>query len=141
MNQIIFSGLFLVYALSFTTSTTTYNAPEIPLEIPLEAPEIAQMTASTPEWVKMRISHYADYYGVSEITLNNIVKCESGFNPNAINSSPQEYSVGLVQINLRTHLKNGITKEMALDPEFSLDFLARKIKEGKGHLWTCYRTN
>jgi len=136
MNELLAGGLFLVYTLSFT-STTTYITPEIPIE----TPKIVQVATSTPEWIRGRITHYADYYDVSEITLTNVVKCESGFNPKAINSSPQEYSVGLVQINLRAHLKNGITKEMALDPEFSLDFLARKIKEGEGHLWTCYRTN
>ena len=133
MNQLLFGGLFLVYVLSFTSSTTTYVA--------IDTPPIVKVATSSPEWIKGRISHYADYYDVSEITMMNIVNCESRYNQNAINSSPLEYSVGLVQINLRAHLKNGITKEMALDPEFSLDFLARMLKQGEGSMWTCWKMN
>ena len=115
---------------------------EIVTTIPLESPRIAQVASSTTEtrdtaeYIKRRISHYADFYGVSEDLMNEIVKLESQYNSNAINSSPLEYSVGLVQINLRAHFKNGITKEMALDPEFALDFLARMLKEGRCKMWS-----
>ena len=133
MQQILFSGVFALAIYGSSISPTPEIPPEPPTIIAVEA-------TSTPEWIKKRISHYAEYYGVSAITMEHVVNCESRFNPNAINSTALEYSVGLVQINLRAHFKNGITKEMALDPEFSLDFLARKLKEGQGRIWTCYKT-
>ena len=96
------------------------------------------MATSTPEWIKGRIAFYASYYGVSEKTLLNVIKCESGFNPNARHTDEKEDSVGLVQINLKAH---DIEIEQAKDIEFSLDFLARNIKDGKGYMWTCFRNN
>ena len=132
MNSLLFSGIFVLAILGSSISSSVPATPTPPPTSPV-------LATSTPEWIKSRIKHYASYYDVSAITMENIVKCESGFNPKAINSTALEYSVGLVQINLRAHYKNGITKEMALDPEFSLDFLARKLKEGSGGIWTCWK--
>jgi hypothetical protein len=97
------------------------------------------VATTTKEWIQERIQHYSDYYNVSEITLNNVIGCESGYNPNARNISEKEDSNGLVQINLKAH--PDITIENARDVEFSLDFLARMIKNGKGSMWTCFRKN
>jgi hypothetical protein len=94
------------------------------------------VATSTPEWIKGRISHYASFYGVSEITMLNIIACESGFKTSATNSTSKEYSVGLVQINLKAH---NIEEEVARDVDFSLDFLAKNLKAGKGSMWTCWR--
>ena len=94
------------------------------------------METSSLEWITQRIKHYADFYGVSEITMSNIIKCESGFNPNAINSTSKEYSVGLVQINLMAH---DITESEAKDVDFALDFLASNLKVGRGNMWTCFK--
>jgi len=86
------------------------------------------------EYIKGRITHYAEYYKVSEITMNLIVKCESQFNPKARNNNPPiEDSSGLVQINLLAH--KDVSLEQAQDIEFSLDFLARNLKAGKGSMW------
>ena len=90
------------------------------------------------DWIDQRIKYYADLYGVSEITMNHIVKCESGFNPNAINSTPREYSVGLSQINLMAHAH--ITESEAKDVDFALDFLASNLKAGNGKIWTCWHS-
>ena len=126
MNEIIFSGFFLVYVLSLTSSTTTYVAPTLP-----------KVEISSPEWIKGRITHYAKYYGVSEITLNNVVNCESRYNPQAVGYNGTSY--GLVQIHLPAH--PDITKKDAINIEFALDFLARMLKNGKGYMWTCWRMN
>jgi len=114
-------------------STTTYITPKI---IP-EAQNAVLMVTSSPEWIKRRISYYADFYGVSEITMNHIIRCESGYNPEARNLNEKEDSNGLVQINLKAH---EITLEQARDIEFSLDFLARNLRDGKGFMWTCWNT-
>lgn len=69
--------------------------------------------------------------------MHFVVKCESGYNPQARNYNPPiEDSRGIVQINLLAH---SITVEQAEDIEFSLDFLARNIASGNGNMWTCYR--
>lgn len=104
--------------------------------IALETPVAPKVEYSDEEWIKERIRVYSVIYEVSEEVMNHIVKEESGYDINAINSSPIEFSIGLVQINLSVHFINGVTKEMALDPEFSLDFLARNLKEGRCHMWT-----
>lgn len=67
--------------------------------------------------------------------MRTVIKCESNFNPNAVGDSG--YSRGLVQIHSRYWPE--ITDEMAFDPEFAITFLAEKLSEGKGRLWTCYR--
>ena len=76
-------------------------------------------------------------YNVSQETLLSVIKCESSMNPEAHNHTKRENSYGLVQINLKAHPE--IKKEQALDPSFSIDYLARKISENKGNMWSCYK--
>ena len=111
--------------------------------VPVQAQELPPPLATSPaikplsvEWIKGRISYYADLYGVSEITMNKIVACESNYSINATHITSKEHSVGLVQINLMAH---NIDEYDARAPNFALDFLARKLSEGKGNLWTCYQ--
>jgi soluble lytic murein transglycosylase-like protein len=88
-----------------------------------------------PLTIQEKIVKYADEYNVSAEVISNVIKCESGFNPNAINHSAIEYSVGLVQINLNAH-KN-ITIEQAKDPDFAIRFIAERIDKTP-HMWSCY---
>lgn len=74
-------------------------------------------------------------HGVSWKTVEQVVECESQWNPDAYNAS--ENSRGLVQIHKPSW--PDITDEQAYDPEFALTFLASHLKEGNGDLWTCYR--
>lgn len=83
------------------------------------------------------VTYYANRYKVSESSMNKIIRCESSWNTKAINKSEIEYSVGLVQINLRAH-KN-ITLDQAEDPNFSIRFLAYNIAKGNSRIWTCAR--
>lgn len=85
--------------------------------------------------VEQKISKYADQYGVSEEVMKGVIKCESGFNPNALGDSGR--SRGLVQIHAPSHPT--ITDEQAYDEDFAIEFLAKNLKEGKGSMWTCYR--
>lgn len=48
----------------------------------------------------------------------------------------REKSYGLVQIHLPDN--HSISYAEATDPDFALNFLAQKLSEGKGHLWSCY---
>ena len=81
------------------------------------------------------ISHYSELYGVSSITVSSVIKCESGFNQNAVGDNGNSF--GLVQIHLPSNPT--ITREQALDPDFAISFLAKQLASKKGKLWTCYR--
>lgn len=83
------------------------------------------------------IAHFATQYNVSSSTMTKIIACESSFRPNIINSTSREYSVGLVQINLKAHTK--ITEEQAKNPVFAVEFLAENLSKGKGRMWSCYK--
>jgi hypothetical protein len=63
-----------------------------------------------------------------------MVKKESSFCRNLKGDKGKAY--GCFQIHLDKH---DITEECAMDFECSLDWTAKKIKEGKGYLWTSWK--
>ena len=81
------------------------------------------------------IDEYSLKYGVSATVMRQVIKCESSFNPNAVGDGGA--SRGLVQIH-RPSWPN-ITDAQAFDPEFSVRFLAEKLSNQQGYLWTCWR--
>lgn len=118
-----------------TVPQTVVQFTEIPVVHAQEiVPEIA---TTTPEIIKERIKFYADLYKVSEEVMDTIIRCESYYDPKAIGDDGD--SIGLVQINKPSHPE--ITDEQAFDHEFSLDFLAKNLKEGRGKMWTCFKLN
>jgi hypothetical protein len=137
MNSVILSAYLTLLSISLQNlSLTLEQNPVIPppAAITLALPESEQ-------WIRTRVNHYAEKYGVAESTMNKIVQCESGFDPKAkgdFSTTTQEYtSFGLVQINL-PHNKN-VTKEEAFNVEYALDFLASGLSQGRGSRWTCFR--
>lgn len=90
------------------------------------------------ENIETIIRNSAKEHGVSEELMIKLAKCESSLNPKAVGDTflPKS-SVGLFQINLHYHPE--ITEAQALDPKFSADWTAQKIKEGKIRMWTCGR--
>lgn len=88
----------------------------------------------TEERIKSEIDTVAEEYGVSAEVMKTVVRCESGYKTTALGDGTK--SRGLVQIHSDFH---DVTDEEAYDPKFALRFLAEKLKEGKGDLWTCYR--
>lgn len=91
------------------------------------------ISSTTP--ITTLISHYSELYGVSSTTVSSVIKCESGFNQNAIGDNGNSF--GLVQIHLPSNPT--ITREQALDPNFAISFLAKQLASKKGKLWTCYK--
>lgn len=74
---------------------------------------------------------------VDPAVLLNMVQSESKWNPDAVGD--HGCSFGLVQIN--TCANEDVSKEEALDPEFSLTYAAKAISRGDEWLWTscnCY---
>lgn len=110
-----------IVLLAPTVLASTVTAPEKPKTAPRTVDEI--------------IHDSAIEYGVSEVVMRNVIKCESSFNPNAIGDGGHSY--GLVQIHLPSHPY--VSKEEALDPEYAVDFLAKNLAVDKGSMWTCYR--
>ena len=81
------------------------------------------------------ISYYSNKYQVNEDEMLATAKCESELNPLAIGDKGQ--SIGIAQIHLPAHPE--ITKEQALNPIFSIDFMAKEFKKGNKWKWTCWR--
>lgn len=98
------------------------------------------------------VCKYAKEYSVSATQIANIINCENrGWNPTlqsglyykkdrvneGVYEGQREESYGLAQIHLPAH-KN-ISYSQATNPDFSIEYLAKSLSEGKGSQWTCYR--
>lgn len=98
------------------------------------------------------VCKYAKEYSVSATQIANIINCENrGWDPTlqsglyytrdrineGVYKGQREESYGLAQIHLPAH-KN-ISHSQATDPDFSIEYLAKSLSEGKGSQWTCYR--
>ena len=86
------------------------------------------------ESIKRRTNEIAEEYGVSADIMHKVIKCESNYNRYALGDHGK--SRGLVQIHSDYH---DVSDKDAYDSEYAITFLAKKLKEGKGNLWTCYR--
>lgn len=112
---------------------------------PITATETPKMAITedftNKRYIAQLVNEYADYYGVSRRAMHLIVANESNYNYKAYNQHDGGHNwsaYGLVQINMR-FWGNKITPEMAKNPHYALDFLAREINEGNGDQWTTYR--
>lgn len=116
------------------TSTATGTIIELPKQ--LTPREIVQVKAVE--------------YGVPAPLLEKMITCESQWQTTVqsrhiyprdipkvgIKKGTRERSFGIAQLNLDWN--PNITYEQATDPEFAIDFMAKKVSEGKGHLWSCF---
>lgn len=98
------------------------------------------------------IDKYAKKYGVSAHIMKRVMDCETGgdyTNPaiqsrvrysysdpsRGIYKGQQERSYGFSQIHVPDW---NITKEQASNPEFAVEFMARKFAKDKHEYWSCY---
>ena len=88
-----------------------------------------------PKTIHEKIDFYAEKHNVSAEIISKVINCESSFNPNAVGDNG--HSRGLVQIYDDYHPE--VTHEQAFNEDFAIEFLAKKLAKGQGHLWTCYR--
>lgn len=96
--------------------------------------------AYTKDELVTKVYKYANKYGVSPTKMEKLIDCEDpDWNPDLqsriVKKGKREESYGLSQINLPSHPT--ITKQQAIDPDFSLDFMARNLKDGKANIWSC----
>ena len=76
----------------------------------------------------------AQEFDVPFSVMNKIITDESNWNPDPPGSNDGGDSVGIVQINLPNH--SYITRSQALDPIFSIRYLASEIAAGRESQWT-----
>lgn len=117
------------------TPTTTYPVGDI-------------LPPTAPLTVDGLIAQSAQKYSVSGRLMAQIINCESQYVneqskvPDPTGPNGREDSWGLVQIHLHDRLGRvihpGITRSMALDPVFSINYLALQLSLGNGGQWTCF---
>lgn len=104
---------------------------------------VAKAEAPPHPFLKVDIKTYALNEAlqahVSPDLVRRVIGCESNWDAAAKGDfrANKPTSFGLVQIHLPAH--PDITKEQALDPYFSIDYLVKKLSQGEGEQWTCYR--
>lgn len=123
--------MFLVAA--FAHNTAAYTSTQIP---------------PTPQEFAVQM---ADEYGLNTEHFLATIRCESGWDnvqskhlqrqklPKGYVSQGdplREQSFGVVQINLPS---NDVTLEQALDPYWSVKFMAREWSKGKHRKWSCWK--
>lgn len=105
------------------------------------------------------IHFFAQKYQVSAETMIDIIDCENGLydpklqsfhrydegqiqrNPSWGEIGDRERSFGLVMLHIpacNTWEGECITYEQAINPEFSINYLARELSIGNGWKWTCF---
>jgi len=143
LSQSIFIFLLILSIIATIWSNKLEKA-----QLRLEAEKTAQIASQqatehvvyTKEKIKERIKHYANYYHVSEATMIHIVEKESSYNVKAIRHNDGRTGCtarGLAQLN-SCYMGKGIPEKDAYNPEFALDILARKLKNGQCKQWsTC----
>lgn len=112
----------LLLALAFLIPTAYAEAPTQAQILPVERVLSidSMITTSSKRW------------GVDRRVVAQIIKCESGGNPNAVGKIGE---IGLVQILPSAHPE--LTIKQMKDPQFSIDFLARNLTKHSSW-WSCY---
>lgn len=136
-NLIVTVSLVLVPVFSANPTEIIVNqSSPVATSTPTERSIMRQVKRPEPSATQIAlINEKADEYNVSAEVMTKVIACESGFNERALGDAG--YSRGLVQIHSKYHPT--VTDAQAYDAEFAVEFLAKKLSEGKGSLWTCYR--
>ena len=79
-----------------------------------------------------KILYYADKYGVDPSHIDTLIQCESGYNLKAVNKNSREVSRGISQINTLVH---PVSKAEAENADFSIEFMAKHLSQGKYGMW------
>lgn len=101
-----------------------------------------KVNATTPT-IKQQtlIETYSSQYNVRADRVYAVLACESGFKSIQSNYvdkyGHREDSWGIAQINLPYHLE--ITKEQAMDEDFSIEWLVKQFSLGHARMWACYQ--
>lgn len=127
-NTIIVLICLFTTNLAIANSVTVVNTP------PIVTKSIGKRVYTKDEVLSL-IDKIATQNGVSALEMKAVIQCESQFRTTTIGDGG--HSRGLVQIY--DDFWPDVTHEQAFDPEFAIQFLATKLKNNQGYLWTCYR--
>lgn len=159
--KIINGGLLLLFLLPIIPQKFVYIAPPIELITVQEVSaheEVIKKTIWTKEEIVKIAENKANKYNISREQMVRVTLCEAPIYNNVYNSEDsqsrltysegqiarhptwgvvgeREKSFGPAQIHLPAHPT--ISKEEASDPDFAIDFMAKKISEGKESWWMC----
>lgn len=129
-------------------------APVVPLprivsvSLPPAVEEITPPSTLTLDEIQSLVRDKAKKYGVRFDSLFQTILCEAPrtkdglFDPTGQSKYKDEKgdlegSWGLVQIHLVSHTE--ITKAQALDPDWSIDWMAKQFAAGNAYMWTCWQ--
>lgn len=94
------------------------------------AAQVAPYSTTTPE---VAIDYWARFYNVDATQMYETIKCESAFDPKTVGPYGE---LGVAQIYLKYH--PDVTKEQAVDPDFSVRWMAKSWSQGHKSWWVCY---
>mgnify|MGYP003403430693 FL=1 len=113
---------------------------EVPAEV-IVIEEVKKLdTSYGATYTLDQISELASKYPEYKSTILRVSWCESHYKnvqSDIYYKGSREDSWGIAQINLYWHPE--VSKAQALDPEFAIDFMAKRFKAGKASEWTCWR--
>lgn len=118
---------------------THWIAKEKPHKCIKKHTEIKRVQTSHKPGVEQWRSLVSKYNWDADLVLR-IMSCESGGNPNSVNSTPPDYSVGLMQINLYGSLALTRPSEAWLKvPANNIEYAYGMSNGGTDFSpWTCY---
>ena len=133
----LLKGLLVATALANTTITIPPPTQYEPVrEVIVE--QVAELNSTST--VRNYVEQEAIKVGVDPKMVYSIVNCESGFVPqqskHLTKTGEQEDSWGVWQIHLPSHPT--ITREQAMDVEWSTNWSLGEIKKGNAYLWSCW---
>lgn len=142
-----------IYPPTPVASEATIEDEPISIEPPIVEAEVP-IEESKPYDNLVRL--YAEEYNVSYWLMDAIMTCENTernaslqsrikYTQGIVDRNPQwgvvageyERSFGLVQIHLPSN--PSVTYEQAIDPDFSIRFLADHLSRGLASRWSCYK--
>lgn len=110
---------------------------------------VAETEPIVIETIDEKITRYASQYGASEARMRVVIKCESNFNPEAVNwndhHATSKGSHGIAQFAQGTI--DGFGKQIGIenpDPynvDHALEVMAYMFSEGQARHWSCYNMN
>jgi len=128
MKKVIAVSLIVILStlISFCTRVSLAESPK---------------TKKVWEWTPIEYAKVLKQYDISDKdikTILNVLDCESHFvseQSRIITNGVREPSFGIAQIHIPSHPE--VTKEQALNKEFSIHWTAKKWNEGFRN-WSCY---
>ena len=108
---------------------------------------VTEKTVWDKDNVKVAIAYYADKHNVSASTMDKVVNCESGYNPNAVNWQDSHKlskgSHGVAQFSKETFKlyaeKMGEDYSDPYNPKEALDVMGYMFSKKQQNQWSCYK--